>query len=77
MSCAGAPGGDRRVANRSARLQHRIGALQLGGGIEVTGFVTDHEYRNWINHAVCAVQIRAHSQGEGSAAVREPMLGVR
>jgi glycosyltransferase involved in cell wall biosynthesis len=52
-----------------ARLQRRVEVLRLGGIVEVTGFVTDHEYRNWINRAVCAVQLRAYGTGEGSAAV--------
>ena len=52
-----------------ARLRHRIGSYGLDDLVQVTGFVTDDEYRTWLEKATCAVQLREHSTGEGSAAV--------
>lgn len=55
------------------RLRHRIATHGLGHGVEVTGFVTDREYQTWINRSACAVQLREHSMGEGSAAVADAL----
>jgi glycosyltransferase involved in cell wall biosynthesis len=56
-----------------ARLQRRIDMHRLGDLVDVTGFVGDREYRSWVDRAVCAVQLRAHSKGEGSAAVGDAL----
>jgi glycosyltransferase involved in cell wall biosynthesis len=55
------------------RLRHRIATQGLENAVEVTGFVTDREYRRWINRAACAVQLREQSMGEGSAAVGDAL----
>jgi glycosyltransferase involved in cell wall biosynthesis len=56
-----------------ARLQRRIDMHQLGALVDVTGFVDDREYRNRVDSAACAVQLREHSKGEGSAAVGDAL----
>jgi glycosyltransferase involved in cell wall biosynthesis len=56
-----------------ARLHRRIDLHRLGGFVEVTGFVDDRRYRRWVDRAVCAVQLREHSKGEGSAAVADAL----
>jgi glycosyltransferase involved in cell wall biosynthesis len=56
-----------------ARLQRRIDMHRLGDLVDVTGFVDDREYRTWVDRAVCAVQLREHSKGEGSAAVGDAL----
>jgi glycosyltransferase involved in cell wall biosynthesis len=56
-----------------ARLHRRIDMHRLGGLVDVTGFVGDREYRRWVDRAVCAVQLREHSKGEGSAAVGDAL----
>jgi glycosyltransferase involved in cell wall biosynthesis len=56
-----------------ARLQQRVEVLRLGAVVDITGFVTDREYSDWIHRAVCAVQLRAPSKGEGSAAVADAL----
>ena len=51
------------------RLVRRIDARGVGDVVDVTGFVTDREYHEWIESATCAVQLNSHANGEGSAAV--------
>ena len=51
------------------RLLRRIDARGVGDVADVTGFVTDREYHEWIEGATCAVQLSSNSNGEGSAAV--------
>jgi glycosyltransferase involved in cell wall biosynthesis len=57
----------------SSRLRRRIDAAGLNGMVEVMGFVSDQEYRDLINRATCAVQLRRNSTGEGSAAVGDAL----
>lgn len=56
-----------------ARIRQRIGFHGLDDLVQVTGFVTDNEYLAWVEQATCAVQLREHSTGEGSAAVCDAM----
>ncbi|HKA93984.1 MAG TPA: glycosyltransferase, partial [Acidimicrobiia bacterium] len=55
------------------RLRHRIAGHGLENAVDVTGFVTDRAYQAWINRSTCAVQLREHSMGEGSAAVGDAL----
>ena len=55
------------------RLLRRIEDRGLGGMVETTGFVGDREYADWISRSACAVQLREHSKGEGSAAVGDAL----
>jgi glycosyltransferase involved in cell wall biosynthesis len=57
----------------SSRLRRRIDAAGLNCMVEITGFVSDQEYRDWVNRAACAVQLRRDSTGEGSAAVADAL----
>ena len=47
--------------------------LGAGGSVVITGFVDDTQYRSWIARASLVVQLRQHSQGEGSAAVADAL----
>jgi glycosyltransferase involved in cell wall biosynthesis len=51
------------------RLLRRIDARGVGDVADVTSFVTDREYHEWIESATCAVQLSSHDNGAGSAAV--------
>jgi glycosyltransferase involved in cell wall biosynthesis len=56
-----------------ARLRRRIDLHGLADLVDITGFVDDREYRRWVTGAICAVQLREHSKGEGSAAVGDAL----
>jgi glycosyltransferase involved in cell wall biosynthesis len=55
-------------ADRSA-LQAKAQALGLSARVLLTGRVDDEEYRRWLARATVAVQLRASTNGETSAAV--------
>ena len=52
-------------------FERRISASDQRTRVHVTGVVTDWEYRFWLTRAAVAVQLRAASNGESSAAVME------
>ncbi len=70
-----------------ARLQQAVDETGLEGAVQFTGHVDDGEYRWWLRHAHCAVQLRTATNGEMSAAISDclaaglpvitNMLGVR
>jgi glycosyltransferase involved in cell wall biosynthesis len=56
-----------------AELHERIVSAELAGRITLTGGVDDEEYVRWLGRARLAVQLRARSNGETSAAVADCM----
>lgn len=52
-----------------ARLRGLAGELELGERLVLTGEVDDGEYEQWLRRAAVAVQLRASTNGESSAAV--------
>ncbi|HET7489702.1 MAG TPA: glycosyltransferase [Acidimicrobiales bacterium] len=52
----------------TARLRAVAGGLGIAGRVEITGEVSDDEYAGWLGRADVAVQLRAVSNGESSAA---------
>jgi glycosyltransferase involved in cell wall biosynthesis len=55
------------------RLERHAAALGLSDAVEITGRLPDAEYRRRVREAACAVQLRAHDNGEGSAAVTDAL----
>jgi glycosyltransferase involved in cell wall biosynthesis len=56
-----------------AELNERIRSVGFADRITLTGRVEDEEYVQWLGRAQLAVQLRAHSNGETSAAVADCM----
>ena len=56
-------------------MREQLGAMLaqagLGGSVRLTGRVAAAEYDDWLARAAVAVQLRAHSNGESSAAVAD------
>ncbi len=52
-------------------LERRAEALGLGAALEFTGHLPEPEYRRRVRQATGAVQLRAHDNGEGSAALTD------
>lgn len=46
-------------------------ALGIAGSLTITGHVSRSEYESWLRRATCAVQLRATSNGETSAAIAD------
>lgn len=54
-----------------AELHEKVVAAGLADRITLTGRVNDDEYDGWLSRTRLAVQLRAHSNGESSAAVAD------
>jgi len=65
---------DPRYADELRSLAAELG---VEDSVMITGFVSDAEYRRWIARAALVVQLRQHSQGEGSAAVADALAAGR
>ena len=52
-------------------LRARAERLGIGDAVTITGRVSEHEYARWLRRASVAVQLRARSHGESSAAVAD------
>lgn len=48
-------------------------SVGVGDIVEVTGWVDDHEYRDWISRATVVVRLGASKRGEGSASVNDAL----
>lgn len=51
------------------KLMSMIAASSLNGRVQITGWLTDNLYQSYLHAADLAVQLRANSRGESSAAV--------
>ena len=57
----------------SMSLRHRIHELGLDDDVFITGWLSEHEYWEWMRVATVVVQLRETSYGESSATVAEAM----
>ena len=68
----GAPSRDEiMVAVRARAAEERARLLALDASAVITGAVSDDEYESWLRRATVAVQLRASTNGESSAAVAD------
>lgn len=61
------------IVDRDLReaLHELVNQSGLGNRLLLTGRVDEHEYAEWLGRATLAIQLRAHSNGETSAAVAD------
>jgi glycosyltransferase involved in cell wall biosynthesis len=56
-----------------AHLERHAEAVGAAGHVDVTGHVSEDEYRGWLARATAAVQLRVSTNGESSAAVTDAL----
>lgn len=63
--------GENEANEYGAELQQKLAQCS---NVRLTGFVAAEQYRQWLQAADCAVQLRSQSRGETSAAVLDCLL---
>lgn len=63
--------GDFSPPQYQRRMEELAETLGVSGELTLTGYVDPEEYESWLRRATCAVQLRATTNGETSAAVAD------